>query len=124
MCLTPCLTPTSAPSVHLTRHIVVHIKLIFYYDFMFLLNQAVNSNIRYNGNGYLPCNGFVPCQVITSFAPLSAVSFSKDVKPKSRSQSPVITNPQAPDNSLMEGFGLKSNRPPTKVFWILCQVNY
>ncbi len=31
------------------------------------LDQAVNSNIRYNGNGYLPCNGFVPCQVVTPF---------------------------------------------------------
>ena len=37
----------------------------YYHDFMHLLNQAVNSNIRYNGNGYLPCNGFVPCQVFT-----------------------------------------------------------
>jgi len=26
------------------------------------LDQQINSNIRYNGNGYLPCNGFVPCQ--------------------------------------------------------------
>ena len=26
------------------------------------LDQKVDSNIRYNGNGYLPCNGFVPCQ--------------------------------------------------------------
>ena len=87
------------------------------------LNQKVDSNIRYNGNGYLPCNGFVPCQVIRLFAPLSSVSLSKDVKPKFRSQSPVITNSQAPGNSLMEGFGPKSNRPPTKVFWILFQVD-
>ena len=27
------------------------------------LDQKIGSNIRYNGNGYLPCNGFVPCQV-------------------------------------------------------------
>ena len=33
------------------------------------LDQAVNSNIRYNGNGYLPCNGFVPCQVNTTSVP-------------------------------------------------------
>jgi len=26
------------------------------------LDQKIGSNIRYNGNGYLPCNGFVPCQ--------------------------------------------------------------
>ena len=26
------------------------------------LDQKIDSNIRYNGNGYLPCNGFVPCQ--------------------------------------------------------------
>jgi len=26
------------------------------------LEQAVKSNIRYNGNGYTPCNGYVPCQ--------------------------------------------------------------
>ena len=72
------------------------------------LNQKVDSNIRYNGNGYLPCNGFVPCQVITLFTHLSAVSLSKDVKPKSKSQSPVIINPQAPGNSLTEGYQPKS----------------
>ena len=60
-CLTQCLTPTSAPSGRLTRHIITIIVIII---MIFLLNQAVNSNIRYNGNGYLPCNGFVPCQVI------------------------------------------------------------
>ena len=27
------------------------------------LDQAINSNIKYNGNGYMPCNGYVPCQV-------------------------------------------------------------
>ena len=27
------------------------------------LDQQVASNIRYNGNGYMPCNGYVPCQV-------------------------------------------------------------
>ena len=25
--------------------------------------QMINDNKKYNGNGYLPCNGFVPCQV-------------------------------------------------------------
>lgn len=28
------------------------------------LDQKIDSNIRYNGNGYLPCNGFVPCQPV------------------------------------------------------------
>ena len=31
------------------------------------LDQMTGSNIRYNGNGYLPCNGYVPCQVIQYF---------------------------------------------------------
>jgi len=26
------------------------------------LDQQINSNIMYNGIGYLPCNGYVPCQ--------------------------------------------------------------
>ena len=26
--------------------------------------KVVNSNMKYNGMGYLPCNGYVPCQVI------------------------------------------------------------
>ncbi|XP_023322673.1 uncharacterized protein LOC111697038 [Eurytemora carolleeae] len=26
------------------------------------LQQMIKSNYRYNGNGYLPCNGNVPCQ--------------------------------------------------------------
>ena len=27
-------------------------------------SKVVNSNMKYNGAGYLPCNGYVPCQVI------------------------------------------------------------
>ena len=30
------------------------------------LEQEVHSNIKYIGMGYMPCNGYVPCQVITS----------------------------------------------------------
>ena len=26
------------------------------------LKQEVHSNIKYNGMGYMPCNGYVPCQ--------------------------------------------------------------
>jgi len=26
------------------------------------LDQQINSNIKYNGNGYMGCNGYVPCQ--------------------------------------------------------------
>ena len=26
------------------------------------LPQVTGSNIMYNGNGFMPCNGFVPCQ--------------------------------------------------------------
>ena len=28
------------------------------------LEQEVHSNIKYIGMGYMPCNGYVPCQVI------------------------------------------------------------
>ena len=27
------------------------------------LDQMINNNIKYNGNGYMPCNGNLPCQV-------------------------------------------------------------
>ena len=27
------------------------------------LEQDVHSNIKYIGMGYMPCNGYVPCQV-------------------------------------------------------------
>lgn len=27
------------------------------------LEQEVHSNIKYIGMGYMPCNGYVPCQV-------------------------------------------------------------
>ena len=27
------------------------------------LDQKTGSNIRYNSDGYIPCNGYVPCQV-------------------------------------------------------------
>ena len=27
--------------------------------------QMVNDNKKYNGFGYIPCNGYVPCQVCT-----------------------------------------------------------
>ena len=30
------------------------------------LEQEVHSNIKYIGMGYMPCNGYVPCQVVTS----------------------------------------------------------
>ena len=29
------------------------------------LKQEVHSNIKYNGMGYMPCNGYVPCQVFS-----------------------------------------------------------
>ena len=28
------------------------------------LEQEVHSNIKYIGMGYMPCNGYVPCQVM------------------------------------------------------------
>ena len=28
------------------------------------LEQEVHSNIKYIGMGYMPCNGYVPCQVV------------------------------------------------------------
>ena len=33
------------------------------------LEQEVHSNIKYIGMGYMPCNGYVPCQVVTSINP-------------------------------------------------------
>ena len=27
------------------------------------LDQQINDNKKYNGFGYIPCNGYVPCQV-------------------------------------------------------------
>lgn len=31
------------------------------------LDQRVKTNIRYNGDGYLPCKGNLPCQVLSRF---------------------------------------------------------
>ena len=31
------------------------------------LDQKTGSNIRYNSDGYIPCKGYVPCQVDTQW---------------------------------------------------------
>ena len=32
------------------------------------LDQKTGSNIRYNSDGYIPCNGYVPCQVVCRYS--------------------------------------------------------
>ena len=41
------------------------------------LEQEVHSNIKYIGMGYMPCNGYVPCQV--SFIEMNNLTPSPDI---------------------------------------------
>ena len=38
------------------------------------LDQQIGTAWKYNGNGYLPCNGNIPCQVRSYFTKIISIS--------------------------------------------------